>query len=159
LDTPAILSKPLEKIKDAAASAVRPPDDATTDDEITGSAATSNGHARYTEEPTSSEPPAVLDTKAEDELPPLRETQLPAPPLLPPESPEKKKAEEKKLEAKVAPTPPANKSRDVEKSANPQDAEKAKKRQNVLTRTIWTFIMIAGFLGKFSCSNVSVHYC
>ena len=30
--------------------------------------------------------------------------------------------------------------------AKPMDAEKAKKRQNALTRTLWTFIMIGGFL-------------
>jgi phosphatidate cytidylyltransferase len=30
------------------------------------------------------------------------------------------------------------------------DAEKAKKRQNVLTRTIWTLIMIGGFIGMSS---------
>lgn len=30
--------------------------------------------------------------------------------------------------------------------AKPQDAEKEKKRQNALTRTLWTFIMIGGFL-------------
>lgn len=29
------------------------------------------------------------------------------------------------------------------------DAEKAKKRQNVMTRTLWTFIMIGGFIGMF----------
>lgn len=30
---------------------------------------------------------------------------------------------------------------------SPQDAEKSKKRQNALTRTLWTFIMIGGFIG------------
>ncbi|THH02286.1 hypothetical protein EW026_g567 [Hermanssonia centrifuga] len=34
----------------------------------------------------------------------------------------------------------------AEKQEDPQDAEKAKKRQNALTRTLWTFIMIGGFL-------------
>ena len=29
------------------------------------------------------------------------------------------------------------------------DAETAKKRQNVLTRTLWTFIMIGGFIGNY----------
>ena len=29
------------------------------------------------------------------------------------------------------------------------DTETAKKRQNVLTRTLWTFIMIGGFIGNF----------
>lgn len=30
---------------------------------------------------------------------------------------------------------------------NPQDAERAKKRQNALTRTLWSLIMIGGFIG------------
>ncbi len=36
---------------------------------------------------------------------------------------------------------------------NAQVVEQAKKRQNVLTRTLWTFIMIAGFLGEPNCTN------
>lgn len=34
---------------------------------------------------------------------------------------------------------------------NAQVVEQAKKRQNVLTRTLWTFIMITGFLGEPNC--------
>lgn len=34
---------------------------------------------------------------------------------------------------------------------NAQVVEQAKKRQNVLTRTLWSFIMIAGFLGEPNC--------
>ncbi len=37
----------------------------------------------------------------------------------------------------------------AEKQEDPQDAEKAKKRQNALTRTLWTFIMIGGFLSAW----------
>lgn len=33
---------------------------------------------------------------------------------------------------------------------NVQDSEKTKKRQNLLTRTLWTFIMIGGFVGMHS---------
>jgi phosphatidate cytidylyltransferase len=33
-------------------------------------------------------------------------------------------------------------------SPPPQDPEKVKKRQNALTRILWTFIMIGGFIGK-----------
>ena len=29
-----------------------------------------------------------------------------------------------------------------------QEAERTKKRQNLVTRTLWTFIMIGGFMGK-----------
>jgi phosphatidate cytidylyltransferase len=36
------------------------------------------------------------------------------------------------------------------------EAEKAKKRQNVLTRTIWTLIMIGGFIGM-SISVLGIH--
>lgn len=45
-------------------------------------------------------------------------------------------------------------SRDVEgaleKHAGVQDVEQVKKRQNILTRTLWTFIMIGGFLSALS---------
>jgi phosphatidate cytidylyltransferase len=37
------------------------------------------------------------------------------------------------------------------------DPETAKKRQNVLTRTLWTFIMIGGFIGNYprtKCSQI-----
>ena len=46
----------------------------------------------------------------------------------------------------VTPAPPA-----VQTQANVQDGEKAKKRQSFLTRTLWTFIMIGGFLGTHPC--------
>ncbi|KIK99413.1 hypothetical protein PAXRUDRAFT_822766 [Paxillus rubicundulus Ve08.2h10] len=35
-----------------------------------------------------------------------------------------------------------------------QDAERTKKRQNILTRTLWTFIMIGGFLGLLLMGHV-----
>lgn len=42
---------------------------------------------------------------------------------------------------------------DIEASAakevTPQESESQKKRQNALTRTLWTFIMIGGFISKF----------
>ena len=46
----------------------------------------------------------------------------------------------------VTPAPPA-----VQTQANVQDGEKSKKRQSFLTRTLWTFIMIGGFLGTHPC--------
>jgi len=36
------------------------------------------------------------------------------------------------------------------KEAPAQDAERVKKRQNALTRVVWTFIMIGGFIGNIS---------
>jgi phosphatidate cytidylyltransferase len=36
----------------------------------------------------------------------------------------------------------------AQKKLKEQDAESTKKRQNVLTRTLWTFIMIGGFIGE-----------
>jgi phosphatidate cytidylyltransferase len=35
----------------------------------------------------------------------------------------------------------------VQEKSSSQEAEQVKKRQNVVTRTLWTFIMIGGFIG------------
>ncbi|KAH7926718.1 phosphatidate cytidylyltransferase [Leucogyrophana mollusca] len=46
---------------------------------------------------------------------------------------------------------------DVEQAIKPtttQDAERTKKRQNLLTRTLWTFIMIGGFIGLLLMGHV-----
>jgi len=58
-----------------------------------------------------------------------------------------------KPENPVEPLPPANVSpqtadRPPNSSPPIQDTEKIKKRQNALTRILWTFIMIGGFIGK-----------
>lgn len=58
-----------------------------------------------------------------------------------------------KPEKSVEPPPLSNSSpKTADKPPNgsppPQDAEKVKKRQNALTRILWTFIMIGGFIGK-----------
>ncbi|KAH7916504.1 cytidylyltransferase family-domain-containing protein [Hygrophoropsis aurantiaca] len=49
-------------------------------------------------------------------------------------------------------------SRDVEQAIKPpateQDAERTKKRQNLVTRTLWTFIMIGGFIGLLLMGHV-----
>ena len=39
-------------------------------------------------------------------------------------------------------------SKTVSLTTSNQDTEKSKKRQNALTRTLWTFIMIGGFIGR-----------
>lgn len=127
------------------------------DDEVVR-AAVVNGDARYAAEPSAPEPRTALDVKVEDELPPKPEVKPPGPPLVPPEPSEKQKPAEKKPELKKAvSTPPAEKPRDVEKniSASPQDAEKVKKRQSFLTRTLWTFIMIGGFIGTCSLGSAT----
>ena len=135
-----LATKPLEGLTEAADVAVeasRPSDDLVKDEEATVS---TNGDARYPETiapvktAPESEPTPVLDVKVESVPPPVSQRK---PPSVPPE-PESKS------------TPPVqqhDKSRDVEKHTDPQLAEKVKKRQNALTRTIWTFIMIGGFLG------------
>ena len=41
-------------------------------------------------------------------------------------------------------------------AARPEDAEKAKKRQNVLTRTLWSLIMIGGFLSRYQLNTGSL---
>jgi phosphatidate cytidylyltransferase len=33
---------------------------------------------------------------------------------------------------------------------DPQEVERTKKRQSILTRTLWTFIMIGGFVGMYA---------
>lgn len=38
-----------------------------------------------------------------------------------------------------------------------QDSEKVKKRQSFLTRTLWTFIMIGGFIGVYSIIFINAH--
>jgi phosphatidate cytidylyltransferase len=42
---------------------------------------------------------------------------------------------------------PKDVERAVKTEQDTQDAERTKKRQNLVTRTLWTFIMIGGFLG------------
>lgn len=49
------------------------------------------------------------------------------------------------------PTPPQLRmdvERAVKTKQDAQEAERTKKRQNLVTRTLWTFIMIGGFMGK-----------
>lgn len=41
-------------------------------------------------------------------------------------------------------------------AAQGQDTESAKRRQNALTRTLWTFIMIGGFIGTYMYLRVSI---
>lgn len=143
LESPYLPPKPLDELKEVvqtATSALQPSDDVETDEQVIQNV---NGNAQRTKEfvppktASISNPPAALASKVEPELPPIPETMVPIPPILPSE-PEQKKAVSGQ---------PVEKTRDVEKDAKLQDAEKVKKRQNALTRTIWTFIMIGGFLG------------
>jgi phosphatidate cytidylyltransferase len=36
---------------------------------------------------------------------------------------------------------------------DPKEVERTKKRQSILTRTLWTFIMIGGFVGMYSSAS------
>ena len=149
--------KPLEEIKTVATSSVQPSQDAETVDEVVRDGVDTNSDVRRTQEAAPLGSRAVLDAESEHEPLPLLETKSLALLTLPPEPSEKKKVEKKKSEE--APRPPlqSDSTRDVEKPVSSQDAEKAKKRQNALTRTIWTFIMIAGFLGAFFPEVYSPH--
>ncbi|KAK2463249.1 hypothetical protein APHAL10511_004904 [Amanita phalloides] len=94
--------------------------------------------------------PAEQNGEAHDTTPTVHNKQpirsLPAPPEVKdtfnqtpfkkPDSMESVERTEPKITA--TPTPPV---------PNPQDAEKSKKMQSFLTRTLWTFIMIGGFIG------------
>lgn len=154
IESPYLPSKPLDELKEvvqAASSAVRPSDDVETDEQVIQGV---NGDAQHTKEHVSpkvaaaAEPLPALDPKVEPELPPLPDTKLPIPPIVPPEIEQKK----------VVSGQPVERTRDVEKDTKLQDAEKVKKRQNALTRTIWTFIMIGGFLGMcLTLACVSVY--
>lgn len=143
VESPYLPSKPLDELKgvvQTATSAVRPSDDVETDEQVIQGV---NGDAQHTKEPTPpkvaavTEPAPVLDPKVEPELQPLPDAKLPIPPIVPPETEQKKAVSDQPIE----------RTRDIEKDTKLQDAEKVKKRQNALTRTIWTFIMIGGFLG------------
>ena len=63
-------------------------------------------------------------------------------------------------EKRGEPLPPTNsplKTADRPPNGSPaQDPEKVKKRQNALTRILWTFIMIGGFIGKPHLSSLGV---
>ncbi|TFY53824.1 hypothetical protein EVJ58_g9226 [Rhodofomes roseus] len=63
--------------------------------------------------------------------------------LSPPAAETKRREEPPASESKPANGNASNASQQQE---NTQDGEKAKKRQSILTRTLWTFIMIGGFL-------------
>ncbi|KAH9839213.1 cytidylyltransferase family-domain-containing protein [Rhodofomes roseus] len=65
---------------------------------------------------------------------------VPDPNLSPPAAETKRREEPPASESK-----PAN-GNASQQQENTQDGEKAKKRQSILTRTLWTFIMIGGFL-------------
>lgn len=54
----------------------------------------------------------------------------------------------------LAPVEPTHKQRPLKESPV-NDAEKLKKRQSFITRTLWTFIMIGGFLGMVSSSTLT----
>ena len=149
LESPSIPSKPLEEVKEfveSSTSAIRSTSIPENVAEVEESAAHANGDVRPTEELAPSKAALqpdflpIVASRSELELPSVPETKPSVPTLVKPELEQKKAATAQSI----------GKTRDVEKSANPQDAEKVKKRQNALTRTIWTFIMIGGFLGVYA---------
>lgn len=153
-ESPYLPLKPLDELKEvvkAASSAVQPSNDIETDEQVIQSV---NGDAQHTKElvppkvAAVAEPLPALGLKIEPELLPLPDTKLPISPIVPPETEQNK----------VVSGQPVERTRDVEKDTKLQDAEKVKKRQNALTRTIWTFIMIGGFLGmRLTLACVSVY--
>ncbi|KAI0798466.1 cytidylyltransferase family-domain-containing protein [Irpex lacteus] len=107
---------------------------------------TSDVHPAETPNPEPAPVPAPAPVKpVQSYFPPFPEStprQEVIPPLSPTPIPE--------IKPKPAEAPKPTRSTHVEpakvEEANPQDAERVKKRQNALTRTLWTFIMIGGFL-------------
>ncbi|GJE92720.1 cytidylyltransferase family-domain-containing protein [Phanerochaete sordida] len=145
LDSPVLVTKPLEEVKKSVQAVARPTEDLQTDDEVVQPAVRANGDARHTEKPPAAEPATQLSAKVERELPSKAETMPAAPPLVPPEAQQKPqsmaKQESKPLEKPIVSAPLE------QKPSDQQDAEKVKKRQSFFTRTLWTFIMIGGFIG------------
>lgn len=109
----------------------------------------SNGHAQHASQSTTSARPST----------PASQNKPPAFPTSPVDMAMRRASQSftvgpvgKKLDAPESPRMPQPLLSDAEKSA--QDAENVKKRQSFLVRTLWTLIMIGGFLRK-SCSNLS----
>lgn len=131
VDSPVISSKPLEE------EPVNEEPPALVEPVINGDA---HGEASEVPTPEPAPLPQVINPGPPPIIKPLnpplsRKEDVPPVPALPVEKP--------KPVINGAAVEPAK----IEE-ANPRDAEKAKKRQNALTRTLWTFIMIGGFLGE-----------
>ncbi|KAI0339876.1 hypothetical protein BDW22DRAFT_1360910 [Trametopsis cervina] len=136
VDSPVLESKPLaaDVVKEDVSSS-RPVDQSASPAELD-----TNGAVHPAESPN---PGPVMPVQARPiSMPEKKPDPTTLPPLSPPPMPE--------IRHKPAQAPKSAGSAIVEpakiEAANPQDAEKAKKRQNALTRTLWTFIMIGGFL-------------
>jgi len=103
---------------------------------------------------------AKSEVGAEPEIPvvptpPVSEPEVPALPTYPREEFQKTQSKTGSIEqpaprAKISITPPP---KSAEKFA--AEAEKKKKRQNLFQRTVWTLIMIGGFIGKFFSLSTS----
>ena len=81
---------------------------------------------------------------ASKDLPPPPPQQPPAVEKAIPKPPSPPRVPEVKVEVR-RPTPPKSNGTN---GTTTVDAENVKKRQNVLERTVWTFIMIGGFIGE-----------
>lgn len=107
-------------------------------------------------------PPVVVDPVGKTEQPTVQlngATETPVPPQSTPQV--QKKTVPVPQETPATPTAPPTKEKAPVKlpqdnhAATPppqqlvQEAEKSKKRQSFLTRTLWTFIMIGGFIGMY----------
>lgn len=105
-------------------------------------------------------PPVVADPVGKTEQPTVQlngTTETPAPPQptpqvqkktvpVPQDTPATPNAPPMKEKAPVKP-PQDNHVKTAPPQQLVQEAEKSKKRQSFLTRTLWTFIMIGGFIG------------
>jgi phosphatidate cytidylyltransferase len=108
-------------------------------------------------EPPAAKPPVVAPVVPETSVQQPQQqsdAKSQAPKAIPvvPTAPEKKQESTKKdmsPSKATVPAPPA---------PAPQEAEKVKKRQNIITRTLWTFIMIGGFLGMLSVYTAGLHF-
>lgn len=105
-----------------------------------------------------SEAQSEVETEPEipvEPTPPVSEPEVPALPTYPREEFQKTQSQTESIEqpvslAEVSTTLPPKSAKSFA-----AEAEKKKKRQNLLQRTVWTLIMIGGFIGRLSSLSTS----
>ena len=83
-------------------------------------------------------------------MPPVSEPEVPAPQTVLPEDLQKTQFKPESVEQPVSRTEISNTSSSKSAEQFAAEAEKKKKRQNLFQRTVWTLIMIGGFIGRLS---------
>ncbi|KAL9711907.1 phosphatidate cytidylyltransferase [Leucoagaricus gongylophorus] len=87
-------------------------------------------------------------------MPPVSEPEVPAPQTVLPEDLQKTQFKLESVEQPVSRTEISNTSSSKSAEQFAAEAEKKKKRQNLFQRTVWTLIMIGGFIGLLLLGHV-----